>query len=37
MNQLQLQKILGSRQISPHYDLAELKEDIDSLEANNWL
>ncbi|MBE9247861.1 UPF0175 family protein [Dolichospermum sp. LEGE 00240] len=37
MNQLQLQKILGSRQISPHYDLVELKEDVDSLEANNWL
>ena len=36
MNQLQFQRLLASRQISLHYDLAELKEDVASLEANNW-
>lgn len=36
MNQLQFQRLLASRQISLHYDIAELKEDVKSLEANNW-
>ena len=36
MNQLQFQRLLASRQISPHYGIAELKEDVESLEANNW-
>ena len=36
MNQLQFQRLLASRQISPHYGIAELKEDVKSLEANNW-
>lgn len=32
MNQLQFQRLLASRQISLHYDLAELREDVKSLE-----
>jgi predicted HTH domain antitoxin len=36
MNQLQFQRLLTSRQISLHYDIAELREDVKSLEANNW-
>jgi predicted HTH domain antitoxin len=36
MNQLQFQRLLGSRQIPLHYDITELREDVISLEANNW-
>jgi predicted HTH domain antitoxin len=36
MNQLQFQRLLGSRQIPLHYDIAELREDVKSLEANGW-
>lgn len=36
MNQLEFQKLLASRQIPLHYDIAELREDVKSLEANNW-
>ncbi|MDF5728642.1 MAG: UPF0175 family protein [Rhizonema sp. PD38] len=36
MNQLQFQRLLASRQIPLHYDITELREDVKSLEANNW-
>ncbi len=36
MNQLQVQRLLGSRQIPLHYDIAELRKDVKSLEANGW-
>jgi predicted HTH domain antitoxin len=36
MNQLEFQKLLASRQIPLHYDLAELREDVKSLAENNW-
>ena len=36
INQLQFQRLLASRQIPLHYDIAELKEDVKSLEANGW-
>jgi predicted HTH domain antitoxin len=36
INQLQFQRLLASRQIPLHYDIAELREDVKSLEANNW-
>ncbi|MEA5583455.1 UPF0175 family protein [Nodularia harveyana UHCC-0300] len=36
MNQLQFQRLLANRQIPLHYDIAELREDVKSLEANNW-
>ncbi|MGC1393574.1 MAG: UPF0175 family protein [Coleofasciculaceae cyanobacterium] len=36
INQLQFQRLLASRQIALHYDIAELKEDLKSLEANDW-
>jgi predicted HTH domain antitoxin len=36
MNQLQFQRLLASRQIPLHYDLSELRQDVASLEANNW-
>ena len=36
MNQLQFQRLLASRQIPLHYDIAELTEDVKSLEANGW-
>lgn len=36
MNQLEFQKLLANRQIPLHYDIAELREDMKSLEANNW-
>ena len=36
MNQLQFQRLLASRQIPLHYDIAELREDVKSLEANGW-
>jgi predicted HTH domain antitoxin len=36
MNQLQFQRLLASRQISLHYDVTELKEDVESLAAKGW-
>ncbi|NER48098.1 MAG: UPF0175 family protein [Symploca sp. SIO1B1] len=36
MNQLEFQRLLASRKISLHYDIAELREDVQSLEANGW-
>ena len=36
LNQLEFQKILANRQISLHYDITELREDVNSLQANNW-
>ncbi|MFB2979703.1 UPF0175 family protein [Microseira sp. BLCC-F43] len=36
MNQLQFQRLLASRQISLHYDVAELREDVKSLAAKGW-
>ncbi|MEA5579228.1 UPF0175 family protein [Anabaena sp. UHCC 0451] len=36
MNQLEFQRLLASRKIPLHYDIVELKEDVKSLEANNW-
>jgi predicted HTH domain antitoxin len=36
MNQLEFQRLLASREISPHYDITELREDVKSLSANNW-
>ena len=35
MSRLQFQRLLASRKISLHYDIAELREDAKSLEANN--
>lgn len=36
MNQLQFQRLLASRQISLHYDITELREDVKSLAAKGW-
>ena len=36
MNQLAFQRLLASRQITLHYDIAELREDFKSLQENNW-
>jgi predicted HTH domain antitoxin len=36
MNQLEFQRLLGTRKISLHYDIAELREDVKSMEANDW-
>jgi predicted HTH domain antitoxin len=36
MNQLQFQRLLASRQISLHYDVTELREDVESLAAKGW-
>jgi predicted HTH domain antitoxin len=36
MNQLEFQRLLASRKIPIHYDVAEFREDVKSLEANNW-
>ncbi|MBC7969449.1 MAG: UPF0175 family protein [Verrucomicrobia bacterium] len=36
MSQLQFQRLLGSRQIALHYDLAELQEDVKSLQEYGW-
>lgn len=34
MSRLQFQRLLASRKIPLHYDIAELQEDVKSLEAN---
>lgn len=36
MNQLQFQRLLACRKIPLHYDIVELREDVKSLEANDW-
>ncbi len=36
MNQLDFQRLLASRRISLHYDVAELREDFKSLEESGW-
>ncbi len=36
MSQIQFQRLLALRQIPLHYDIAELREDVKSLEANGW-
>jgi predicted HTH domain antitoxin len=36
MSQAQFQRLLASRQIPLHYDIAELTEDVKSLQANGW-
>lgn len=36
MSQLQFQRLLGSRHIALHYDLAELQEDVKSLQDHGW-
>ncbi len=33
---ISVSRLLASRQISLHYDIAELREDVKSLEANDW-
>ncbi|MBC5798003.1 MAG: UPF0175 family protein [Sphaerospermopsis sp.] len=37
MNQLEFQRLLASRKIPLHYDIAELREDVKSLEATIWI
>jgi len=37
MNQIKFQKLLAGRGICVHYDVAELKEDIQHLSAKGWL
>lgn len=36
MSQLQFQRLLASRHIPLHYDIAELQEDVESLKEHNW-
>jgi predicted HTH domain antitoxin len=36
MNQLQFQRILGSRKISIHYGVEDFQQDLRTLEANDW-
>ncbi|MBD2499676.1 UPF0175 family protein [Anabaena azotica] len=36
MNQLEFQRLLANRKIPLHYDIAELREDVKSLAANDW-
>jgi predicted HTH domain antitoxin len=36
VSRLQFQRLLASRKIPLHYDIAELQEDVKSLEANGW-
>ena len=36
MNQLEFQRILGRRQIPSHYDIEEFRQDLKTLETNNW-
>jgi predicted HTH domain antitoxin len=37
MNQIQFQRLLTERKICIHYDVAELHEDIEHLQAKGWL
>jgi predicted HTH domain antitoxin len=36
MNQLQFQRILGSRKIPIHYGVEDFQQDLKILEANDW-
>lgn len=36
MNQLKFQRILGSRKIPVHYGVEEFRQDLSTLEANDW-
>ena len=36
LNQLEFQRILGSRKIPIHYGVEEFKQDLKTLEANDW-
>lgn len=36
MSQLQFQKLLADRHIPLHYDVAELREDVESLKESGW-
>ncbi|MEM9217019.1 MAG: UPF0175 family protein [Cyanobacteria bacterium P01_F01_bin.150] len=36
MNQLEFQRLLGSRKIPIHYDAEDLRQDLKTLEANDW-
>ncbi len=36
MTQLAFQRLLANRQIPLHYDMAELREDVKSLQENDW-
>ncbi|MBC6421496.1 MAG: UPF0175 family protein [Hormoscilla sp. SP5CHS1] len=36
MNQLEFQRILGSRKITIHYGVEEFRQDLRTLEANGW-
>jgi predicted HTH domain antitoxin len=37
MSQISFQRLLASRDICIHYDVAELQEDIEYLKAKGWL
>jgi predicted HTH domain antitoxin len=36
MNQLEFQRILGSRKIPIHYGVEDFQQDLRTLEANDW-
>ena len=36
MNQLDFQRILGSRKIPIHYGVEEFRQDLKTLESNDW-
>lgn len=36
INQLEFNRILGSRKIPIHYGVEEFRQDLRTLEANNW-
>jgi len=36
LNQLEFQRILGSRKVSIHYGVEELNQDLRTLEVNDW-
>lgn len=36
MNQLEFQRILGSRKIPIHYGIEDFQQDLKTLEANDW-
>jgi predicted HTH domain antitoxin len=36
MDQIQFQRLLASREIPIHYDVAEFREDLKSLQENGW-
>jgi predicted HTH domain antitoxin len=36
LNQLEFQRILGGRKIPIHYDVEDFRQDLKTLEENNW-